>query len=172
MSRSAATRLFLLTSGSAFGQWIFGGRPSFPHGLSLHFDLVGVVNEPVENGVGQGAVADHLVPVFDRKLAGDQGGSVDVAVVHDLQQVAALVVVQGGQTPVVDDEQVRLGQCGQELQVPSLSLGLEDLAEQPGSPAVDDVESVATRLLAESACEVGLAGTGGADDQNIVVVAY
>jgi len=28
----------------------FGGSSSFPQGLSLHFDFVGVVNEPVENG--------------------------------------------------------------------------------------------------------------------------
>ena len=93
---------FLLTSGSGFGQWIFGGRPSFPHGLSLHFDLVGVVNEPVEDRVGEGPIADHLVPVFDRELARDQRGAVDVAVVHDLEQIAALIVVQGGQPPVVD----------------------------------------------------------------------
>ena len=69
--RSAATRVVLFTSGSGFGQRIFGLCPSFPHGLSLHFDLVGVVNETVENGVGQRAVANHLMPVLDRKLAGD-----------------------------------------------------------------------------------------------------
>lgn len=131
---------------------------------------MGVVNEAIENGVGDGSVTDHLVPVLYRKLAGDHRGTIDMAVVHDLEQIAALFVVQGGQPPVVDDEHVGLGQCGEELQVPSLALGLQDLGEQPGSSAVDDVEPVSARLLAESAGEIGLAGPGGADDQDVIVV--
>ena len=34
---------------------------------------MGIVDEPVENGVGQSWVADGLVPVIDRQLAGDDG---------------------------------------------------------------------------------------------------
>jgi len=38
---------------------------SFSHGFPLECDGVGVVNESVQNGVGQGGIADGLVPVFD-----------------------------------------------------------------------------------------------------------
>ena len=130
-----------------------------------------VVNEPIEDRVGEGTIADHLVPYLDRELTGDQRGAVDVAVVHDLQQVAALLVVQRSEPPVVDDEQVGLGDRGEELQVPPLALGLQDLGKQAGRPPVDDVEAVAAHLLPEGAGEIGLSGSRGADDQDIVVVA-
>lgn len=44
------------------------------HGFSLQRDGVSVVNEAVEDGVGQGGVSDGLMPVLDGKLAGDEGG--------------------------------------------------------------------------------------------------
>lgn len=34
---------------------------------------MGVVDQPVENGIGQGGVADLFMPVFQGKLAGHQG---------------------------------------------------------------------------------------------------
>ena len=36
-------------------------------------EAMGIVNEPVENGVGQSWVADGLVPVIDGQLTGDDG---------------------------------------------------------------------------------------------------
>ena len=42
-----------------------------------------IVNEAVQHGVGNGGIADHLVLVFDRHLAGDDGRAAFVPVVHD-----------------------------------------------------------------------------------------
>ena len=95
---------------SGFGQRFYGSCFLFPHGLSLHFDLVCVVNETVEDRVGKSGVADHLVPVVDGELALDQGGAVAVAVVEDLQQVEALFVGPGSQSPV-EDQEVHLVEC-------------------------------------------------------------
>jgi len=50
-----------------------------------------IVNETVENGVGDGWVGDHLVPVIDGNLAGNDGGATLVPVIDDLEKVAALV---------------------------------------------------------------------------------
>src|SRR4030067_80934 len=52
---------------------------SFSHGLSLHFDFVGVVNEPIEDHVGDGSVPDHLAPFLDREVTGDRPGGWDGA---------------------------------------------------------------------------------------------
>ena len=49
------------------------------------------VDQAVEHGVGNGRIADVLVPMRDRQLAGDHGGGAAVAVVDDLQQVTPLV---------------------------------------------------------------------------------
>ena len=39
--------------------------------LAAQFDAVGVVDDPIEDGVGQGGIADEFVPAIDRKLARD-----------------------------------------------------------------------------------------------------
>ncbi len=46
-----------------------------PHGATLAGDAVGVVEEPVEDGVAEGGIADDVVPVVDGDLAGEQGAA-------------------------------------------------------------------------------------------------
>ena len=65
-----------------------------------------VVNEPVEDGVGQGRVGDAAVPVGDGDLGDNHGGGAAVAVVEDLQQIAGLRARQRVAQPVVEDEQM------------------------------------------------------------------
>ena len=43
------------------------------HAFPFQDEAVGVVDEAVEDGVGQRRIADDVVPVFDRNLAGDDG---------------------------------------------------------------------------------------------------
>ena len=44
-----------------------GGRSALlSHGVSFELDAVGVVNETVEDGVGEGGGADRVVPVLHR----------------------------------------------------------------------------------------------------------
>ena len=47
---------------------------------------MGVVNEAIEDGVGQSWITDGLVPVFDGQLAGDDCGGTAVAVFEDFQK--------------------------------------------------------------------------------------
>ena len=49
---------------------------------------MGAVHEAVEDGIGQGWVADEVMPFLDGKLAGGDGGAPAVAVLDDLEQVA------------------------------------------------------------------------------------
>jgi hypothetical protein len=39
-----------------------------PHRVATHLDAVSVVNQPVEDAVRQGRIADLLVPARNRKL--------------------------------------------------------------------------------------------------------
>jgi len=41
--------------------------------FSLQQQAMGVVDQPVQNGIGNGRITNHLVPVVDRDLAGDDG---------------------------------------------------------------------------------------------------
>ena len=51
-----------------------------------------VVNQAVEDGIGDGGIADVFMPVFDRKLTGENGGAGAMAVFDDLQEVSPLRV--------------------------------------------------------------------------------
>ena len=62
---------------------------------------MGVVNKTIEDGIGQGWVADGFVPVFDGQLAGDDGGGAAVAVFQDFQKVTPLRCGEDGEVPVV-----------------------------------------------------------------------
>jgi hypothetical protein len=61
---------------------------------------MGVVNEPIEDGVGDGRVADQFVPVIDRKLAGHDGRGSSMPIVEDFQEIAPLVECERCQAPV------------------------------------------------------------------------
>ena len=61
---------------------------------SLQLDAVGAVNDAVQDRVADRRIADEFVPARHGDLAGHQQRSLLVAVIDDLQQVAALL---GGQ---------------------------------------------------------------------------
>ena len=63
------------------------------------------MDDAVEDGVGDGWIGDDLMPVLDRHLAGDDGRAALIAVVDDLEQVAALLAGERGEPPVVEDEE-------------------------------------------------------------------
>ena len=66
------------------GQFLLG----FTHRFALECDLVGVMHEPVEDGIGEGGIADGVMPLGHRQLAGDHGSPGVVAIVQQLEQVA------------------------------------------------------------------------------------
>ena len=81
----------------------FGGSV-FPEAVTAEFEAIGIVDKPVQDGVGQGRIADDLVPTLDRHLAGDHDGAGVVAILDDLQQVAALLGVQWFRTLVAEHQ--------------------------------------------------------------------
>jgi len=64
------------------------------------------VDEPIEDGVGDGRVGDDLVPIFDRYLAGDDGRSALVAIIDDFEEIATLLAGKRSEAPVIEDEQI------------------------------------------------------------------
>jgi len=58
---------------SSLGCFRDGDRTLLSHALAGQFDAVCSVYEPIQNGIGDGRIADHVVPVFDGHLAGDDG---------------------------------------------------------------------------------------------------
>ena len=68
-------------------------------GVAAQLDAMGVVDDAVEDGVGQSWVADQVVPAVHGDLAGDQRGAAAVAILDDLQQVVALLGGRAARAP-------------------------------------------------------------------------
>jgi len=111
--RSEAT--LVGSGGRGVGRVVAVVGPGFSsHGGSFEGDGVSVVYEPIEDGVPEGGLADDIVPVLERELAGDAGSVAAVAVFEDFEEVAALRIGQGREPEVVEDEEVDLAEALEE----------------------------------------------------------
>jgi hypothetical protein len=63
---------------------------------------VGVVEKAIADGVGQRGLAEVVVPLGGGELAGDDRRAAAVAVFEDLEQVSALLILDGGEAPIVE----------------------------------------------------------------------
>src|SRR5260370_25461133 len=75
------------------------GAPLLAQTVALELQAVGVVNDAVENGVGEGRLADQVMPALDRDLAGDPRGAAAVALFDDFQRIVAMLPPQRPQPP-------------------------------------------------------------------------
>src|SRR5512146_222558 len=69
--------------------------------VAAELQAVGVVDDAIEDGVGEGRLADQVVPAVDRDLAGDQRGAAAVAVLDDFQHIMALLGSQWLEAPIL-----------------------------------------------------------------------
>ena len=69
---------------------------------------MGVVDDAIEDCVGDGGLADHLMPARDRELGGDDGGPSLVALFEQLEQVEALLIGQTVGAPVIENQKLDL----------------------------------------------------------------
>ena len=63
-------------------------RFAFAQRFAFEFDPVGVVDQPIQNGVGHGGIGDDFVPLVNRELAGNERGTLALAVIEHLQELA------------------------------------------------------------------------------------
>lgn len=94
-----------------------GGRwgVEFPQGASGQGDTMRVMDEPVQNRVAKPGVADQVMPVVDGDLARDERGTATGAILDDFQKIPSFAVAQGGQSPVIQDQETRLREQLQQL---------------------------------------------------------
>ena len=131
---------------------------------------MGVVEEAIADGVGDGGVAEVVVPLRNGDLAGEDRGTVAVAILDDLEQIPALEVADRRDPPVIEDEHVDAGKAGEEPRVGAIGAGERQLVEQARDAAVQGPLALATGLLCERAREVRLPDPGGSGDDDVVVL--
>jgi len=119
------------------------------HRISAHFDSVCVVNEPIEDPVGHGGIADLLVPLADRKLRGEQRGTCLVAILADFPKVPTFGFAERGHGPVIDDEHIDAAEPDQELTQAAVGTSQSEIAEQSSRASVQRRVAIATSLLGQ-----------------------
>ena len=84
---------------------------------------MGIMDQSVEDSIGDGGIADLFMPVLHRELTGDDGGGMTVSLLNNLQEVSSLGVVHGSKTQIVDDQNMGFGEFVYGLAVAAVSLG-------------------------------------------------
>ncbi len=80
-----------------------------------------VVNEPIQNSVGQGWVFHGFVPEIKRELAGDDRGALLVAIIEYFKKVLLLACCECSQSPVIKYQHVQPRHLLQDFQIASVA---------------------------------------------------
>ena len=123
---------------------------------------------PIEYGVGEGWLADDIVPGVDGQLTGQEDRAVAVAVFDDLHEVASLRASEPVGAPVVEDQQVGADELPEQAREAAIAMGEFEFGEEARQTAIENGPAVATGLLSESAGEPCLAHTAGAGDDQVL----
>src|ERR1035441_3254785 len=141
------------------------------HGLATHFDAVGVVNQTVQDAIGDGGIADLLVPARDRQLGSKDGGTSLIAIFADLPDFAALVFIQWRHGPVINDQNIDAAQSSQEVTQASIGPCQGQFTQQGGSSQIESRVAVATGFLCQGRSDKALAHASRTQYENVLVLA-
>src|SRR4030088_3169022 len=130
------------------------------------------MDDAVEDRVTERGIGDDLVPFTDRDLAGDQQRATIVAIVDDLEQIAALLGIKRLRPPIVDDQQPDAFERGQETRQAALTARLDEVAEQAAGPLVEHREALAACLVTKGASQPRFADAGRANDHQVMMIAH
>src|SRR5579875_879325 len=130
-ARVAKVRRSRGPSTQGISPWGSGFLPAalLAHGFAAQLDAMGVVHEAIQNAVGQGGIADLLVPLGHGQLAGQDGRARLIAVFTDFQEVPPLTFPQRRMRPIVHDQHVHAGQPSQPASQAAVGAGQSQLAK-------------------------------------------
>ena len=138
----------------------------------FQFEFVGVVHQPVENGVGQGRVLHGVVPCLDRQLAGDDGCFSVIAVLDDFQKLFLVIPGKGRNEQIVQYQDLALGERRHELCGNVRRAWRRRVPGGAWQSLVEGGMPVPACFLSQGAGEIALAGAGGSGDKNVVATRH
>ena len=109
------------------------------------------MDEAVEDSIRQRRIADGLMPMLDRGLAGDDGGAAAMAVCEDFQQIAALRWSEDSQAPVIEDQHIQFGDGLEHAGVTSVTSGQSEGLEEARDAVIDNAAPVTAGFVTRGA---------------------
>jgi hypothetical protein len=119
--------------------------------LAGEIDAIGVVNDAVEDGVGERRNPDQVMPAVHGNLAGDDERALVVAIFDDFEEIARLFGDERLRTLIVEDEQLDARERAQEPGVARIAVSDSEIGEEPGHAGVENGDVFSARLVAEGA---------------------
>ena len=102
-----------------------------PSGRAFQRDRIRVVHDAIEDGVGDGRLAQIRVPLIAGELARDNRRAGRVAILHHFEKVLALDISQGRQAPVIDHQHIDAGEPRQQSRVRAVGARQGELLKEP-----------------------------------------
>ena len=92
----------------------------------------------IQNGVGERWIVQIGMPMFRRQWAGNQGRACADPIIEYFQQVIALDLIDGGESPVVANEQIGLRQQSKPFAEAAVAMCYAQVLEQTWRAHVND----------------------------------
>jgi len=127
---------------------------------------VGAAQDAVADGVGEGGIAQVVVPMFRVELAGHDGGSGFLAVLEHLEKIASILIGDRRNREVVEDEHVDAGNASEHARVRAVGTRQSQLVEEARGAAVEHAVALSANLMRKRARDVALACARRAGDED------
>ena len=118
------------------------------------------MKQSIEHRVGHGRIGEELVPFTRRHLTCDQRRVSLSPVIDHLEEIVLGLAFKGSDAPVVQDEEIGLGELREQLEIASVSAGESEFEQEPRQPVVAGAESVPAGFVGKSAGKKGLPHPG------------
>ena len=128
-----------------------------------------IVDKSVQDGIGQGSFTDILMPAIDGELAGDESRAQAMAVLNKLHEVSPLGRGDFLDAPIVEDQELGLGQLCHQSRIAAVAMGDAQLFEETGQAKVAHGQPLSASLVAQGTGEPRFATAGGTCKQQILM---
>ena len=88
------------------------------------------MDQPIEDGVGDGGVTQVIGPPLARQLAGDCRRAGAIAIVGHFTQIVAVPALHDREAPVVEHEDLDAGEAGQQGRARAVRVGQRQLLKE------------------------------------------
>ena len=133
---------------------------------------MGVVDEAIQDAVGNGGIADLIVPMGDGYLAGQNRRARGVTIIADFQKVATFVMGQRRHGPVIDDQNIGVGKVIQQFGEAAVGAGHGQIAQQAWRSGIESGKAVTNRLLGKGASQEAFSNAGWAGQNQVVMLSH
>lgn len=102
------------------------------------------MHQAIQDGICQSGIGNAAVPISDRNLCGDQGGSMSEAIIKDFQNILCVLDGNGIAHPIIEYQQIAFGEGTQRIRQGTITAYLGKRVQQARGAVVTYGETCAS----------------------------